>query len=69
MKLFKSAHVYAPQYLGQKDVLIAGDKIIAVEDNINLIANSFIEVIQTDGLILTPGFVITCAIYWFTVCL
>jgi beta-aspartyl-dipeptidase (metallo-type) len=57
MKLFKSAHVYAPQYLGQKDVLIAGDKIIAVEDNINLIANSFIEVIQTDGLILTPGFV------------
>ncbi|MBB1476556.1 beta-aspartyl-peptidase [Shewanella vesiculosa] len=57
MKLFKSAHVYAPQYLGQKDVLIAGDKIIAVEDNINLIASSFVEVIQTDGLILTPGFV------------
>jgi len=57
MKLFKSAHVYAPQYLGQKDVLIAGDKIIAVEDNINLTASSFVEVIQTDGLILTPGFV------------
>ncbi|MCL1144174.1 beta-aspartyl-peptidase [Shewanella gaetbuli] len=57
MQLFKNAQVYAPRYLGKKDVLLGGGKIIAIEDSIDLSANSFITVIDASGLILTPGFV------------
>ena len=57
MQLFKNAQVYAPRYLGKKDVLLGGGKIIAIEDSIDLSANSFMTVIDASGLILTPGFV------------
>ncbi|WP_434939439.1 beta-aspartyl-peptidase [Shewanella sp. HL-SH8] len=57
MQLFKNAQVYAPMSLGKKDVLLGGGKIIAIEDSIDLTANSFITVIDASGLILTPGFV------------
>ena len=57
MQLIKNAQVYAPMYLGKKDVLLGGGKILAIEDTIELSANSFITVIDASGLILTPGFV------------
>ena len=57
MQLFKNAQVYAPMYLGRKDVLIAGGKIIAIENSIELVANSFTTVIDATDKLLTPGFV------------
>ncbi|MGX6961571.1 beta-aspartyl-peptidase [Vagococcus xieshaowenii] len=58
MKLIKNAEVYSPDYLGKKDILLANDKIIAIEDQLS--ADSFpieIDVIDVAGKIVTPGFV------------
>ncbi|MGZ9899757.1 beta-aspartyl-peptidase [Shewanella gaetbuli] len=57
MKLIKQAQVFSPTALGQKDVLIAGGKIIAIEDNINIKNQPFVEIIDAQGKLLTPGFV------------
>jgi len=58
LKLIKSADVYAPQYLGKRDILIADSRIMAIEESINP-ASVYDEcvVINADGLVLVPGFV------------
>lgn len=56
IKLIKNAEIYAPQYLGRKDVLIAGDKICKISDVIEsspIIAEEF----DATGKLLFPGFV------------
>lgn len=57
--LIKKAEVYAPEYLGVKDVLLIGDKIGAVEDHISLAFGNAVEVHMIHGKnqILTPGFI------------
>ncbi len=58
IKLIKNAKVYAPKYLGEKNILIAGDYIAAVEDTIELKANpDLIEVIDASGKLVFPGFI------------
>lgn len=57
MKLFKQVEVFSPQSIGIKDVLVAGDKIIAVEDTITNMDAPFIEVVECEDQILVPGFV------------
>lgn len=56
MLLIKNAEVYAPEYLGKKDVLIAGGKIEYIADEIEL-PNLPCEVIDAQGLKLVPGFI------------
>lgn len=57
MILIKNADVYTPDYLGKKDVLLAGKKIVAIENSIDLPAGIKCEVIDAKGLKLTPGFI------------
>jgi len=57
MKLIKNAQVYSPTPLGIKDVLIAANKIIAIEDDLSHMINDLTEVIDASEQILTPGFV------------
>jgi len=57
MKLIKNAEVFSPQPLGQKDILIAAGKIIAIEDDLSDCINEHVEIIDADGQIVTPGFV------------
>lgn len=57
MKLIRNAEVYSPQALGRKDVLIADNKIIAIEDDLSSVAHEFVEIIDGSEQILTPGFV------------
>lgn len=58
LKLIKNAHVYAPEDLGQKDVLIADGRIAKIEDQIALDAHEgIIEVIDAEGKIMIPGLV------------
>jgi len=57
MKLIKNAQVFAPQALGRKDILIAADKIIAIEDDLSECINSHVEVIDAKEQLVTPGFV------------
>ena len=57
MKIIKNVHVYAPEKLGKKDLLIAGGKICHISDNLDLPENWEVEVIDGEGLIATPGFI------------
>ncbi|MDD3877951.1 MAG: beta-aspartyl-peptidase [Bacteroidales bacterium] len=57
MILFKNCNVYAPQHLGKKDVLLAGTKIVAIEDSIDLPLNLSCKIINAQGLIMTPGLI------------
>lgn len=57
MILIKNANVYAPDYLGKKDILIAGGKIVAIENSIEPPKSVKCEVIDATGLKLTPGYI------------
>ena len=56
MLLVKNAEVYAPKYLGKKDVLICGGKIEKIQDEIGKLPIEC-EVLDAEGKILTPGFI------------
>ncbi len=57
LKLIKNAEVYAPEYLGKKDVLITADKIGYVQDNFDIGKELEIEMINAIGKFLVPGFI------------
>lgn len=57
MILFKSCEVYSPDFLGTKDVLVGGGKILAVEDNLSPQPESLVKAIDGKGLKLCPGFI------------
>ena len=60
MKLFQNIDVYAPQHLGKKDVLTINDKIVKIKDAGSISADGFLseaEMINGEGLLLTPGFI------------
>lgn len=59
IKLIKGAKVFSPDYLGEKDVLILGDKIAAIEKNITLgnVTAVEVEVICGKGKLVVPGFI------------
>ena len=60
MKLIQNIDVYAPQHLGKKDVLIINDKIVKIKDAGSICADGFLseaEMINGEGLLLTPGFI------------
>lgn len=55
MLLVKNAEVYAPEYLGKKDVLVCGGKIERIQERIGELPVEC-EVLDGEGKILTPGF-------------
>lgn len=55
MLLVKNAKVYAPEYLGVKDILIAGGKIERIADHLPEYEGC--EVIDGTGKIVTPGII------------
>ncbi|MGH4120299.1 beta-aspartyl-peptidase [Clostridium sp.] len=56
--LIKGGKVYAPQYIGNKDILICGDKIELIEDSINVDSCGLcVKVIEASGKLVFPGFI------------
>lgn len=55
MLLIKGAEVYAPEYLGKKDVLIAGEKIERIGEDFPEYEGC--QVIDGTGRIVAPGFI------------
>ncbi len=57
--LIKGIKVYAPEYMGIKDVLLVGSKIGAVGDSIDVELGNAIEVtvLEGKGKLLVPGFI------------
>ena len=58
IKVIKNIKVYAPEYLGKKNVVISSNKIEGIYDDLE-IPNNFIniEVIDGEGKLLFPGFI------------
>ena len=56
LKLIKNSQLYTPKFLGVKDILIAGDKIIAIDDNLDQFSQDA-EVWNAQGKMVTPGFI------------
>jgi len=56
VKIIRNAEVYSPEYLGRKDILIGGEKILAIEDSIKLNLKSA-EQIDAQGKIVTSGLI------------
>ena len=60
LKLLKNCSVYAPKYAGKKDILIMGEKIHAVADDLSAWqAAPEIEVYDINGAAVCPGIVDT----------
>ena len=58
MLLFKNAELMAPQPLGRQDVLVAGNRIIAIGRDFNLSGSNVpVTVIDCNDFYLTPGLV------------
>lgn len=57
IQLIKNAEVYAPQKLGKLDVLVAGGKIVAMAEEIDLQGLQDVEVTLADGMLLVPGLI------------
>lgn len=58
LTLIKNAEVYAPEYLGKKDVLLADSKIIVIEEYIDHVNTSIpIHVVDAANDIIAPGFI------------
>lgn len=59
IKIIKGARVYAPEDLGAKDILLIGDKIASINENIDIEDSSslHIEKIDGKGKIVCPGFI------------
>lgn len=58
IKLIKNAEVYAPAYLGKKDVLVIADKIARIEDKIEGYDGlPEVEVFDFSGKKLLPGYI------------
>ncbi|WP_317311863.1 beta-aspartyl-peptidase [Clostridium thermobutyricum] len=58
IKIIKNAEIYSPEFLGKKDIVIVGDKIEGIYENIK-VPEDFLsfEVIDAEGKILVPGFI------------
>lgn len=57
LKLIRNIHVYSPEDMGVKDVLIAANKICRISDEIKIESNIEIEVIDGSDKLLFPGFI------------
>jgi len=51
LTLLKNTQLYAPSKMGKKDILIANDKIIAIEDNLSEFENKYVKIIDVDNKI------------------
>lgn len=56
LTILKNASLYAPEKRGKKDLLLAGGRIVAIEDRISLTGVQA-EVFDAAGKIVTPGFI------------
>ena len=66
LKLIKNGEIYAPEYLGKKDILLFGGKVGYIKDEI-AIPKDFvdIEIIDATDKYVVPGFMILCTYMWW----
>ena len=55
--LLKNAELYTPEYAGKKDILVCGEKIVAIEDLIDASLPGEVKVVDMKGGIVGPGLI------------
>jgi beta-aspartyl-dipeptidase (metallo-type) len=56
--LIRGGHVYSPDNIGRRDVLIGGGKILAIGDGLAAgLPSSLIDEVDASGLLVLPGFI------------
>jgi beta-aspartyl-dipeptidase (metallo-type) len=55
--LLKGGTIYAPEPLGEGDVLLAGGKILAIEKELEAPSKFPVQTIDCKGMLLVPGFI------------
>ena len=56
LTLIRNAEVFAPDFIGKKEILICGETILAIEETIT-IESPFVEIVDATNKIVVPGFV------------
>ncbi|WP_041083449.1 beta-aspartyl-peptidase [Thermotoga profunda] len=56
IKIIKNVEIFSPQPLSRKDILIANDKILAIEENI-VLNSRHVQIIDGSSKIAVPGFI------------
>lgn len=56
IKIIKNVEIFSPQPLGKRDILIAHDKIVAIDKDIPL-NGTYVESIDGSGKLCVPGFI------------
>jgi beta-aspartyl-dipeptidase (metallo-type) len=57
MLLIKNGTVYAPEFLGKKELLIGGNALLGISDRVNVPQGIDIEVVDATGLMIVPGLI------------
>jgi beta-aspartyl-dipeptidase (metallo-type) len=57
MILIKDCELYSPDYIGNRDILIAGNKIAAIAETITPPREIFVKIIEGKGLKAIPGLI------------
>ncbi|HOT30093.1 MAG TPA: beta-aspartyl-peptidase [Candidatus Ozemobacteraceae bacterium] len=56
--VIRNGEVHAPRYLGRKDILVGGGKILGVADSCSFPKDvDFLETIDAEGKLVVPGFI------------
>ena len=59
LTLLRGAEVWAPEPLGRRDILIGGDRILAIEETLSMPSAYPVRVIDASGLCAIPGLIDT----------
>jgi beta-aspartyl-dipeptidase (metallo-type) len=57
MLLIRNANIYTPDFIGKKDLLTGGGKILKISDKIELADDPDVEVFDATGLNVVPGLI------------
>lgn len=57
MILFKGCELYTPDFIGRKDVFVAGSQVVAIEEWIDTPTSLSVEVVQADEFKMIPGLI------------
>lgn len=56
IKLIRNVELYGPEYMGRKDVLIVGEKISFIGEDVQ-VQMPDVEVYDGDGMVAIPGLI------------
>ena len=57
LTIIKNAEVYSPHYLGKKDLVIGGGKILYISNSFTSSSPLDVEILDIEGDYLVPGFI------------